>query len=194
MLKAPADPVDVGLLSAQGAGFVCHYPVSALPRFAAGLAGPGGQVEARFSFQAVQGFPALDGAVATQVQATCQRCLEPFLLDLSAELHIAFTGEDEDEAQVPAPYEALVLGDTRVVLRDLVEDELLLTFPLVPMHVAGSPACQPAVPVLAEEEVLAAVLEAEDAPVAAAAPQDKPAAEGTTHPFAGLKDLMRRGD
>jgi hypothetical protein len=39
MLKTPADPVDVGLLSAQGSRFTCHYPVPELSRLSAGLAG-----------------------------------------------------------------------------------------------------------------------------------------------------------
>lgn len=181
MLKTPADPVDVGLLSAQGSRFACQYSVAELPRFAAGLASGTGQVEARFSFHEVQDFPALEGAVATQVQVVCQRCLEAFALPLEAELKLAFVGSEEDESKLPADVEAVVLDDARVSLRELVEDELLLTFPLVPMHPPGDSRCRPAAKVLSEAEA-EGLLEVPEV------------AEVTTQPFAALKDLLKRGD
>ena len=99
MLKTPADPVDVGLLSAQGSRFTCHYSVPELSRLVAGLAGRSGQVEAQFGFHEVQGFPALEGALAAQVEVLCQRCLEVFLLPMAAEWKLAFVGSEEDEAE-----------------------------------------------------------------------------------------------
>lgn len=181
MLKTPADPVDVGLLSAQGSRFVCHYPLADLPRFAAGLASSEGQVEARFSFHEVQEFPALQGAVATQVQVVCQRCLEPFTLPLEAELKLAFVASEEDESKLPADHEAVIIDDSRQSLRELVEDELLLTFPLVPMHPVGDSDCRPAAKVLSEAEAEGLVEVPE-------------VAEVTTQPFAALKDLLKRGN
>ena len=181
MLKTPADPVDVGLLSAQGSRFTCHYPVAGLTRFAAGLASDEGQVEARFGFHEVQEFPALEGVVATQVQVICQRCLEAFALPLEAELNLAFVGSEEDESKLPAHIEAVVIDDARLSLRELVEDELLLAFPLVPMHSAGDSHCRPAADVLSEAE--------------AAGDEAVPAvAEVTTQPFAALKDLLKQPD
>ena len=138
-------------------------------------------MEAQFSFHEVQGFPALEGALAAQVEVLCQRCLEVFLLPMAAELKLAFVGSEEDEAEVPADFEAVVLQDLRLSLRDLVEDELLLSFPLVPMHPAGSSACRPAVKVLSEEEV--AVL-----------PEDPVVDSPKANPFAGLKNMLKRED
>jgi uncharacterized protein len=181
MLKTPADPVDVGLLSAQGSRFTCHYSVPELSRLVAGLAGRSGQVEAQFGFHEVQGFPALEGALAAQVEVICQRCLEVFLLPLAAELKLAFVGREEDEAEVPADFEAVVLQDWRLSLRDLVEDELLLSFPLVPMHPVGSSACRPAVKVLSEEE-------------AVGLPVEPVVEEVKANPFAGLKNMLKRED
>ena len=181
MLKTPADPVDIGLLSAQGSRFTCHYEVAGLTRFAAGLASSAGQVEARFSFHEVQEFPALEGAVATQVQAICQRCLEAFSLRLEVELKLAFVQDEEDEAKLPADYEAVVVDDSRIALRELVEDELLLSLPLVPAHPVGDSACRPAVKVLSEAEAEGLV----------AAPEMP---DVTAQPFAALKDLLKRSD
>ena len=181
MLKTPADPVDIGLRSAQGSQFVCHYTLAQLPRFTAGLAGAKGQVDASFSFRKVQGFPALEGSMAAQVTVICQRCLEIFLLPLVAELKLVFVPTEEDESLVPAELEAVVHPDHRLGLRELVEDELLLSFPLVPMHALGDPACRPAVKVLSEAEATVT-----EVPAAAV--------EVTTRPLAGLKDLLRRED
>ena len=100
---------------------------------------------------------------------------------MAAELKLAFVGSEEDEAEVPADFEAVVLQDLRLSLRDLVEDELLLSFPLVPMHAVGSSACRPAVKVLSEEEV-------------AMLPEDPVVESPKANPFAGLKNMLKRED
>ncbi len=66
---------------------------------------------------------------------TCQRCMEPVAVALSADRWFRFvadeaTAEMEDEE---AEEDVLAIDDA-LNLRELIEDELLLALPVVPMH------------------------------------------------------------
>ena len=74
--------------------------------------------------------------LAGSVPLVCQRCLEPYWHPLVVDRWFRFvadeaTAEAEDES---CEEDLLVLSGTRYPLRELVEDELLLAAPLVPMH------------------------------------------------------------
>jgi uncharacterized protein len=74
--------------------------------------------------------------LAGAVPLVCQRCLEPYWQPLTVDRWFRFvadeaTAEAQDES---CEEDLLVLSGTRYPLRELVEDELLLAAPLVPMH------------------------------------------------------------
>lgn len=63
----------------------------------------------------------------------CQRCLMPCDVDLSAAATLCVLWDDDAASELPASYDPLISGDTSN-LHALVEDELLLALPAVPMH------------------------------------------------------------
>lgn len=77
------------------------------------------------------------GSVRTRVGAVCQRCLGPMSIVLEARPMFVLRGPggtgDEDA-------ESLVV-DGPVSLHELIEEELLLAMPMIPMH--GENECQP---------------------------------------------------
>lgn len=75
-----------------------------------------------------------------RLDLVCQRCLGPVPADLRAERSFLFVPGEEQAAALDAEIEDDVLALTRSLdLRELIEDELLLSMPLVPRH----PACEP---------------------------------------------------
>lgn len=79
--------------------------------------------------------PWLHLVAETRLPMTCQRCLEPVAVGLAIDRWFRFvadeaTAEMEDES---AEEDVLALAD-ELNLRQLVEDELLLDLPVVPMH------------------------------------------------------------
>ena len=79
--------------------------------------------------------PWLHLAADTALPMTCQRCLEPVSVSLSADRWFRFvddeaTAELEDESAE----EDVLAVDEALDLRELIEDELLLALPVVPMH------------------------------------------------------------
>jgi uncharacterized protein len=97
----------------------------------------------------------------------CQRCLNPVRLDVEAKRSFLFVVGEDAAAELDESSEDDVLAMTRTLdLQDLVEDELLLSLPLVPKH-----------------EVCAQPLTAIDGAADGEAPP---------HPFAGLASLKAR--
>lgn len=74
---------------------------------------------------------------STSLQLVCQRCLGPLPVDVAAERSFLFVPGEDQAAELDADCEDDVLALTRSLdLQELVEDELLLSLPLVPRHAA----------------------------------------------------------
>jgi uncharacterized protein len=111
-------------------------PIATLSRLREALAGTDGLVQFELDF-------GRDGLgtdyVAVQAQArltlTCQRTLEPFVLPVTVDTRLGLIRHERDEAGLPPDYEApLVPEDGRLNPADVIEDELLLALPLVPVN------------------------------------------------------------
>lgn len=117
-----------------------------------------------------------------EVPQVCQRCLEPYWQPLAVDRWFRFVA---DEAAAEAEDEAceedlLVLEGPRFHLLGLVEEELLLAAPLVPLH----GICPQPLPLAAGDALGAA--DTEDVPA-----QDSPVER--PNPFAALAALKRGG-
>src|SRR5690606_1403033 len=64
----------------------------------------------------------------------CQRCLEQVMLSLDAECDVGFVTSDEAAKNLPRHYEPVIVDEEALDLHALIEDELLLALPAVPMH------------------------------------------------------------
>jgi len=104
---------------------------------------------------------------SANVALTCQRCLAPLQVPLDVDRRILFVAGEGAAAQLDAEREEDVLALSRALdLRELIEDELLLAEPLVPLH----DVCPEPLPF----------------------PNEEPDGELEEHPFAALAALKRR--
>ena len=84
----------------------------------------------------------LHGTLRTAVRIACQRCLEPMVLELRTDTRLLLRRPGERPGASAEEAEVLTI-DRPVSLSELVEDELLLVMPMVPMHpLAVCPAKQ----------------------------------------------------
>lgn len=104
-----------------------------------------------------------------QMNLECQRCLQPVAATLIAQRSFRFVADEATAAEIDADSEDDVLALTRALnLKDLLEDELILSLPLVPMH--------------------------DSCPQPLSAPSaDEPAVDERPNPFAALAALKRKG-
>ena len=136
MLGSLPEFVDPFRLARQQTRIEGAVPIAAMKRVAELLREGSGVAEVDLRFRAsASGVPRLEGGVRMVARLECQRCLEPLEIELHPELKISFTdgGEASERAELAAGYEPLDC-DGPIGLTSIVEDEILLALPDVPMH------------------------------------------------------------
>jgi uncharacterized protein len=174
---ARSDPrrLDVAALARAGGRLEGEWPQQDLPRLYQDAL-PGAAPPVRWAVQGV--VRAVSGGEAqvrlqlqahTVLQMCCQRCLQPVAVPLEVDAGLRFVRGDAEAEKLDEQSEDDVLALPPVLdLLLLVEDELILALPLVPMH----PSCPQPLPMSAGEEGLRDAAEAERA-------------------FAGLASMLR---
>ena len=120
----------------------CSIPLGKLLRLSEYLDDNHGQAQVCLSFDRdANGYCCLTGKVSAQVSMQCQRCLELTAVDLVSDLDIKIAG-DNDEARLIADGTANSLDRLEVVvsvegeldLLSVIEDELIMSLPIVAVH------------------------------------------------------------
>ncbi|GAB3791298.1 23S rRNA accumulation protein YceD [Dyella agri] len=111
-------------------------PVAALQRLCSALAGSEGEVEYRLDFgRDSLGTDYVDVRAQAPLTMICQRTLEPFVLPVTVDSRLGLIRKERDEAGLPPGCEPLLVAeDGRLHPADVIEDELLLALPLVPVN------------------------------------------------------------
>ena len=164
-------PLEVDRLSEAEADVDFAVPLAELPRLAQ-LAGLAGEVRGRAHFRRAAGIPVAELTFSGTAHLVCQRCLGTLDVEVEAETQVGLVATEADVSRVPEELEPVLAPEGRISVGELVEEELLLTLPIVPLHAEGA-ECQvaPAVAALATEA----------------------AARGETQkPFAQLAELLKR--
>lgn len=93
-------------------------------------------VEAHVKFDIDErGLSVMTGRASTSVALTCQRCSENYSQLLEVEFTFSPAKNAEDAEDIPSYYDIIELDENgEVNLRELVEEEFLLSIPLIPRH------------------------------------------------------------
>ncbi len=112
--------------------------IDELPRLNEQTVG-GGALQVVFDLAKQDGVLWLDYQVTGSANVGCQRCLEPFAIDLSGEYRLALLSDESEIGLVDGAEYVLIdeLGESArrlLPVKDLLEDELILALPLSPRH------------------------------------------------------------
>jgi len=114
---------------------VGRLPLSSLPRLRDSLVEARGDVRFRLAFSRDEARRAvLCCEVAATLRLRCQRCLEAFDHEVDTNTLLALVLSMDEERHLPEPYDPLPVGNEPIRPGDLIEDELLLALPQIPMH------------------------------------------------------------
>lgn len=129
-------------LARNEADFAGDIPLCDMPRLSGQLLSNEGSAEIALHFgMDEQGFAVISGQVRANVVLQCQRCLDAMTLQLNSEINVGLVRKKADEALLPAEMEAMQIeNDDPLVLSEFIEDELLLSLPIVARHPDGE-AC-----------------------------------------------------
>ena len=127
--------LDVRKAAVRGATVSGSLAVSKLDRLRPILASDDGRIDAHFGFSRdPENRSVIELSLSATVEVTCQRCLQPMPIELSAENQLAIIGDDEQARQLPSHLEPLVVAGELCDLWTVVEDELMLSLPIVSYH------------------------------------------------------------
>jgi uncharacterized protein len=133
------DPIRFAREAASLAG---GYALAEMDRLRDELAGDQGVVAYHLNGALVGGRPALRLLVEANPTLICQRCLSPYVHPLHSEgvIFLARNDAELERWESDDPLLDVIVAEERMDVRMLVEDELLLSLPVVPCHEEG--ACQ----------------------------------------------------
>lgn len=91
-------------------------------------------VQFRLEFEpADRGAVLMRGRIETVVPLLCQRCMNTLLMPLTVKPAVLFARPRQAAGMTASEVEVIVVEE-RIPLRPLLEDELLLGLPMIPMH------------------------------------------------------------
>lgn len=82
----------------------------------------------------------IDGHMQTELTLICQRCLQDMTVTIKRDFLLGLVRNVKQADALPHGYEPLMVNLTTVKLAAIIEDELILALPIVPMHAASQ--CQ----------------------------------------------------
>jgi uncharacterized protein len=148
-----------------------------MPRIAAEIEGDNHSVityELKFYYDA-QGICVIDGQLDCLIYLKCYRCLQACPQTLKIRFLLSPLAKTAKVSLLPEAYEPIILEDDNTLnLLSMLEEEILLSIPLVPKHDINDKNCM-------KSAVIPIVLE----PTVAEMPK-------VQNPFSGLKDLTSK--
>jgi uncharacterized protein len=127
--------IDPFRLAEAGAQLSGHLPLRQFTRLRQVLADDSGEIAVKLDFDVDElGVPIVQGNVSASLALTCQRCLEPYAFPVDAQIALAWVKTAQEADRLPLRYEPYVVDETPLLLNDVIEDELLLALPQIPMH------------------------------------------------------------
>jgi uncharacterized protein len=76
----------------------------------------------------------ITGYVKADLKLECQRCMQPVVISVASDMDVVVVEGYEEAKLLADDIEPLLAGEQRIRLNEIVEDELLLALPQVPMH------------------------------------------------------------
>jgi uncharacterized protein len=172
MSPARADQVSAVELAGRAAALERSLRLDELPRLSEAGALAGTRAQARLRFGSFEGRPTVQMEVEGNLVLPCQRCLTPCDCRVAESAMLMIVADDATE--VAGGFEPVIGDPERLSVTGLIEEQMLLGMPLVPMHA---------------DEALCSKAGGEEVAVAKSA-----TVEDRQRPFANLRELLDKGE
>jgi uncharacterized protein len=134
MSAALPDRVDVARQVQARRSYEGILTLASMRRLRDSLATTEGEVRYYVEFGKDEfGVAYLEMRVTAGLPLVCQRTLDVYVQDVSIDQRLGLIGEESEEAALPPGYEPLLVPDGQVGIADVIEDELILALPVVPL-------------------------------------------------------------
>jgi DUF177 domain-containing protein len=139
MSVALPERVDASRMVQARRSFQGKLPLASFRRLRESLAAAEGEANYDLDFGKDElGVAYLAVRVDADLPLTCQRTLEVYKQPVHIDQRLGLISEESEEAALPPGYEPLLIADGAMNLADVIEDELILALPVVPLK-PGAP-------------------------------------------------------
>ncbi len=130
--------VDARRAFLQEMTVIGHIDLEALPRTRdCVVKGPAQvHVELRFILDSA-GRRRISGSLRAPLTLACQRCLEPNAVEIDEIFDLVMVADEAGARTLDQEFDPWICADHRIVLADLVDEQLLLGMPIVSLHQQG---------------------------------------------------------
>jgi len=130
------DYVDARKIFAQAAEIAGSLPIAGFERFRQQLTSSRGEVNFTLTFGIDEEYRRIiSGSLSANADVQCQRCLEPVAIELADSFTLALVESEEQAARLPAELDPwMAPEDARLLLADVLEEQLILCMPIVSYH------------------------------------------------------------
>ena len=111
-----------------------RIPLSSLDRLADILANDTGSVAIDFFFGREGRLAKIEGRIEAVLELKCQNCLQVVEWPVNSVIKLGIVTSIDQADRLPEDYEPLLVEEEKVLLKNIVEDELLLVLPTFPKH------------------------------------------------------------
>ncbi|MEO5561002.1 MAG: YceD family protein [Dokdonella sp.] len=134
MSQALPDRVDIARQAQARRLYEGALPLAAMRRLCGSLAVSDGSAHYSVEFgKDGFGISFIALRVEAELQLTCQRTLEVFTYPVSIDQRLGLIARESEESGLPPGYEPLLAPEGDVSIADVIEDELILALPVVPL-------------------------------------------------------------
>lgn len=135
--KLIPEHIDPFRYADQGLTIEGLVKIADMPRLGSAMASHEGLVTASLRFGVdEQGITFVKGHIQTSLTLACQRCLEPFIYEITSDFVLGIVNTLDEANALPTHYEPALAKEGQLALRELIEDELILNLPIIPKHEA----------------------------------------------------------
>lgn len=108
--------------------------VKAMSRLEGLLLATTGQVDVELFFNKQGRHAFIDGSANVTLTMQCQNCLDAVKVPIAAVIKLGIVTALEQADRLPQGYEPLLIEEEKVLLKEIIEDEVLLSLPPFPKH------------------------------------------------------------
>lgn len=171
-LPVHIDPVS---FAERGKQLLGKIKIDEMSRLSEILLDDSGEIEIDLTFDKEGRVPTIVGKIKAKLLIECQSCAESFALSVDKQFKLGLVQSLEQADRLPSDCDPLMIQNEKIVLAELIEDELLLALPDFPKH---PDVCLD----LSEQEVFKQVEEVDNEPVK------------SNNPFSVLAKLKNTGE
>lgn len=111
-----------------------QIPISKLDRLADMLVSDAGAVDVELYFGREGRLAKIEGKMEAVLELECQNCLQAVQWQVKATVKLGIVTSLDQADRLPEDYEPLLVDEGKILLKNIIEDELLLVLPTFPKH------------------------------------------------------------